>query len=222
MRGFYFAPMIKKLKKYLNKNDGAACLTRRICIVIIIIINLTGCAASGGLNQNKNQDDPRMKYLEMSGCTMQAVISCEQDGILWRSELKCEYVPDGVCEIEILSPENIAGVRAVLDLNSEKWDLRYEGAVLDAGTLGQESISPAAALPRLMDALRNGWLSDENAENLNQVPCTRMTFDQDGTRTDKIYSTIWIRRDDNKPIKGEIMTDNQVILTIEFIDFDFN
>ena len=207
MRGFCFAPMIKKI----NKSVGAARL---------IIMNLTGCAASGGLN--KNQDDPRMKYLEMSGCTMQAVISCEQDGILWRSELKCEYVPDGVCEIEILSPENIAGVRAVLDLNSEKWDLRYEGAVLDAGALSRESISPAAALPRLMDALRNGWLSDENAEIFNQVPCTRMTFDQDGTQTDKIYSTIWIRRDDNKPIKGEIMTDHQVILTIEFIDFDFN
>ena len=188
-----------------------------IALMICIIILFAGCAKSAGPG---TPDDARENYLNMSGCAMRAVVSCEQDGILWESELKCEYIPDGVCKIEILSPESIAGIRAELD--SGTWVLRYEGAVLNAGTLSREEISPAAALPYLMDAIRNGWLIAESAENLDDIPCTRLTFDQDGTRTDKIYSTLWLRRDSGIPIRGEIMVDNMTILTVDFTDFAFD
>ena len=77
--------------------------------------------------------------------------------------------------MEVLSPETIAGVKAVL--RDTDWYLEYQGKTLDAGSLSREEISPAACLPRLMNALRDGWLLEENEETWNEVPCLRISVD---------------------------------------------
>ena len=135
------------------------------------------------------------------------------------AELKCDYVPGGESTVEVLSPENIAGVKAVL--RDTDWYLEYDGKSLDAGTLSREEISPAACLPRLMNALRGGWLLEENQESWEEVPCLRITVDQSGSQNGKIISTVWLRLDDGTPLRGEIAVDGEIILTAEFTAFTF-
>ena len=106
-------------------------------------------------------------------------------------------------------------------LRDTDWYLEYEGKSLDAGTLSREEISPAACLPRLMNALRDGWLLEENEETWNEVPCLRFTVDQSGPQNGKILSTVWLRQDDGTPLRGEIAVDGEIILTAEFTAFSF-
>ena len=146
-------------------------------------------------------------------------MTCDQNGAEWTAELKCEYVPGGESTVEVLSPETIAGVKAVL--RDMDWYLEYDGKSLDAGTLSREEISPAACLPRLMNALRDGWLLEENEETWNEVPCLRFTVDQSGPQNGKILSTVWLRQDDGTPLRGEIAVDGEIILTAEFTAFSF-
>ena len=128
----------------------------------------------------------------------------------------------GKCEgnlLEVLEPETIAGVKA--KLSDTDWSLEYEGNVLNIGPLSDEEISPVASLPRLMNALRDGWLLEENQEKWGEVPCLRITVDQSGVQDGKILSTLWLRQDDGTPLRGEISVDGEIILTAEFTSFAF-
>lgn len=156
-------------------------------------------------------------YQEMAGCTMEAAVSCEYEGAPWRAELRCTYAPEGESTVEVLSPETIAGVRAVLD--GENRTLHYEGDVLNAGPVSREGISPAECLPRLMDALREGWIVEENREEWNGVPCWRLCLDHSGRQAERIEATVWLRQEDAAPVRGEIAVDGETVLTAEFTDF---
>lgn len=78
-----------------------------------------------------------------------------------------------------------------------------------------------ACLPRLMSALREGWLLEENEESWDDIPCLRLTVDQTGEDGEKILSTLWLRQDGGAPVRGEIAVDGEIILTAEFTSFAF-
>lgn len=183
--------------------------------MIALCLLLTSCGDAG----EESSASLRDRYHEMSGCTMEAAIVCDQEGMEWEASLRCEYVPGGESVVEVLAPETIAGVKAVV--SDSDWSLEYEGECLNAGAISSEEISPAACLPRLMNALRDGWLLEENEESWNEVPCLRLCVDQSGTQNGKIVSTIWLRQDDGMPLRGEISVDGEIILTAEFTSFAF-
>ena len=191
-------------------------MRKGVCVpMIALCLLLAGC---GGAEETKAAN-VRDRYHDMAGCSMTAVVSCAQEDQRWEATLQCEYIPDGESTVEVLEPETIAGVRA--KLSDTDWSLEYEGNVLNIGPLSDEEISPVASLPRLMNALRDGWLLEENQEKWGEVPCLRITVDQSGVQDGKILSTLWLRQDDGTPLRGEISVDGEIILTAEFTSFAF-
>ena len=184
--------------------------------MITLCLLLTAC---GGAEES-GAEALRAPYREMAGCAAEAEISCDQAGLEWEARLLCDYVPGGVSTVEVLAPETIAGIRAVLD--GESGSLEFQGEVLNAGRLSAETVSPAACLPLLLDALRDGWLLEENQEEWDGAPCLRLCLDQTGRQGGKIVSTLWLRLEDGLPLRGEIAVDGARILTAEFTDFTFH
>ena len=189
------------------------------CVPMMTLLLLLSACGGGGGDGETEAADLRDRYHDCAGCTMEARVSCGQEGLLWEAELRCDYVPGGESTVEVLSPEEIAGVRAVL--SDTDWRLEYQDASLNTGTLSDEEISPAACLPRLMSALRDGWLLEENEEEWNGVPCLRLTVDQTGVKDGKILSTVWLRQTDGTPVRGEIAVDGEILLTADFTSFSF-
>lgn len=148
-----------------------------------------------------------------------AEVSCTQDGAVWEATLQCDYVPEGETTVEVLAPETIAGVKAVL-LDGEV-ELVYEDQCLNAGNLSSQEVSPMACLPQLMSALRDGWLLEESEEDWQETSCFRLTVDQTGEQNGKILSTLWLRQEDGTPLRGEIAVDGEIILTADFTSFSF-
>ena len=187
-----------------------------MCVpMLTLCLLLSACSTEA----TETVDDLRGRYQEMTGCTMESTVICDQAGMEWEAVLRCDYVPGDECTVEVLSPESIAGVRAVF--SDTDWHLEYEDMVLNAGPLSQEQISPAECLPRLMQALRDGWLLEENKEAWNEIPCLRLSVEQTGANGNDIISTIWLRQDDGTPLRGEIAVDGENILTAEFTRFTF-
>ena len=189
------------------------------CVPMMTLLLLLLAACGGRGEEEAGTADLRDRYHDMTGCVMEAGVSCGQEGLAWEAELRCEYVPGGESVVEVLSPEMIAGVRAVL--SEPEWRLEYQGDSLNAGTLSDEEISPAACLPRLMSALRDGWLLEENEEEWGGVPCLRLTVDQTGVKDGKILSTLWLSLAEGTPVRGEIAVDGEIILTADFTSFSF-
>ena len=179
---------------------------------------MTLCLLLVSCGGTEEETDPRQPYRDMNSCRMEAEVTCTQFDRLWTAKLACDYVPEGESRVEVLAPDHIAGVTAVL--RGEELALEYEDLCLDAGTLSAQRISPAVCLPRLISALREGWLLEENEEVWEETPCRRLSLDQTGTDGGKIVSTVWLR-EDGTPLRGEIGVDGEIILTAEFTDFAF-
>ena len=99
--------------------------------------------------------------------------------------------------------------------------LSYSVLCLNIGELSSEEISPVLCLPRMIGALREGWLLEENAETWGDVPCVRVSLDQTGENGNKIVTTVWLKQEDGTPLRGELSVDGENILRAEFTDFCF-
>ncbi len=193
-------------------------MRRWFCVPMTALFLLLAACAGGGTGETETVD-LRQRYHDMEGCVMEAAVTCGQEGLEWSAVLRCEYVPGGESTVEVLEPASIAGIKAVL--SDSDWRIEYEDACLNAGPLSSEEISPASCLPRLMSALRDGWLLEENQEDWNETPCLRLTVDQSGLQDGKIVSTLWLRQEDGTPLRGEIAVDGEMILTADFTSFVF-
>ena len=189
---------------------------RRCVPMILLLLLLTAC---GKTESKEEQASLREIYQSMQGCTMKAEVSCAYETLLWTGTLRCDYVPSEEIVVEVLGPETIAGVRA--RLQEDGWQLEYEDIALSIGALGESTLSPLTCLPRLMAALREGWLLEENRESWGEIPCLRISTDETAADGRKIMSTLWLRLDDGTPLRGEITLNDQIILTAEFTEFAF-
>ena len=81
--------------------------------MMALLLLLASCA--GGRTGEAETVDLRQRYHDMTGCTMEAAVTCGQEGLEWEALLRCEYAPDGESTVEVLEPETVAGVKAVLE-----------------------------------------------------------------------------------------------------------
>ncbi|MCI2059177.1 MAG: hypothetical protein LKJ80_08235 [Oscillibacter sp.] len=185
--------------------------------MIIACLLLTGC---GGGKAGTAADEARQPYREMDGCTAEAKVTCgtgEDDRTAFA--LRCSFVPEKTSSVEILAPETVAGIRASVD--SRTLALTYADLCLDTGAGGTGALSPAACIPRILEALRDGWLLEENDEKLNGVPCLRLCLDQTEQSGEKTVTAVWLKKDGGEPVYGEISSGGKIILTAEFTAFQF-
>ena len=90
-------------------------MRKRMCVpMMTLCLLLAGCAGGGGGEKTADAAALRAPYMNMTGCTMEAAVTWSEGEQLWETEVLCEYVPGGETTVEVLSPETIAGVRAVL------------------------------------------------------------------------------------------------------------
>ncbi len=187
-----------------------------ICVPMITLCLLLNSCSEG---RQEGFPEIRSRYQNMSGCRMEAVVVCEQEHLEWKAQLAYEYVPKGECVVEVVSPETIAGIKAVF--TDENCRIEYKDLCLNIGELSAEEISPVLCLPRMIGALREGWLLEENAETWGDVPCVRVSLDQTGGNGNKIVTTVWLKQEDGTPLRGELSVDGENILRAEFTDFCF-
>ena len=172
------------------------------------------CLLLCGCKEQVEETDIRAAYREMSGCVV-----CGEAQREWAAALQCHYAPEGESTVEVTEPLELAGVRAVL--READWSLEYSDLCLNIGPLSAEQISPATVPVRMLNALREGWLLEENTEERQDIPCVRLALEQTGSGGGDIVTTIWLRRADGTPFLGEIAVEGETILTAEFTSFSF-
>lgn len=185
---------------------------RRIAAALALLLILSGCGGT-----DTEAETLLERFAAMESCAMEARVKCEYEGELRAYTLRCDYAAQGESRVTVLEPEALAGLSAVFD--GEGCTLRYEELVLDAGTLGESALSPAEALPRLMEALRTGWLLEQSREEGAEGALTRLTLEteENGVKHDW---TVWLR-EDGTPAAAETTVKEKLIFRMEFTSFSF-
>ena len=115
----------------------------------------------------------------------------------------------------VTAPEALKGLTAVLA--DGQLSLKSNGQLLPAGAA--TDICPANCLPYLLGALAEGYLTEQGAETLEDVPCLRMALDTTGHSGAAVQCAVWLDQETLIPRYAEFSQDGQVVLTARMTAF---
>lgn len=185
-----------------------------LCALMMLTVLLCGCQSA-----TERAEAAREPYQTMTTCNMEAKLLWGQEEMEQAYTLHCEFTPEESAKIEVLSPELMAGVTAVVE--GEELSLSYEDVCLNAGTLTEENIAPVTVLPRIIGTLRDGWLVEQSEETWNDTACLRLTLEDTSGDDVTLNTTIWIRQEDNLPLRAELSEEDNIFCQVEFTEFTF-
>ena len=178
----------------------------------MLMLLLTACGGGGEKDQAAAL---QQQYAAVSAATLEADVTCSYEGEERTYTLLCAYTPEK-SNITVLSPENLAGISATLE--GETLTLSYDDISLDAGSYSAASISPVAALPKLMAAAATGYLTEQSEETVSDRPCLRLAFDL--SEDEETLYTTWFDQETLLPLQSEISADGAVVFEVSWKRFE--
>ena len=122
--------------------------------------------------------------------TLEAEVTARDGDAVSAFTLRCAETPDGY-DLEVLAPEEIAGVRAHVD--SDGVEMAYDDVILPMPQ-AKDTISPLLALPAVLQAARTGHLDLVWEED--GLVCQLIPDDDTAVRL--------LLKDDNTPAAAEV------------------
>lgn len=184
---------------------------RKILLFTSVFLLFTACS---GKASSQSFVDIRAAYL-VSDVTLSADIIADYGDRCY--EYGVSYSGDGKSgEVTVLSPEEICGISARIDEN-RKVSLKCDDAVIDTGVLYGTGITPVEALPLIVNAIREGYVSSVYTENLDGVDYITVEIDETPAgESEKIIYTLWFAAEDDSLHKAEISADGFVSVSALF------
>lgn len=189
-------------------------MKRAITAALACLCLLTGC---GSAPQQQDVEKILARYETAQRIEMTARVCCEYEHERREYTLRCIDSAQGESSVEVLSPEELCGVRAIV--GGEETYLQYDDLLLDAALLGTSKLSPAEILPRLLEAMREGWLLEQSREE-GAEELLRLCFETEGAE-EKLYWTVWLNEETGAVTAAEVTEGEELFFTMEFTDFVF-
>jgi len=121
-----------------------------ILLICLCLLPLTGC----GAEREERRFDAFRASLENAAVTVTAEVEARDGDEVTSFTIQCTETDAG-CEIEVLSPQEIAGVRAHVDASAV--EMQFDDVVLPMPQ-ADGAVSPLMALPLVLHAARTGYL----------------------------------------------------------------
>ena len=172
-----------------------------------------GCA---GRSPASRMDAVQAAYREMAGCTAQAEVTADYGQRVYGYTVELQGSRDAGA-MTVTEPENIAGT--VLTWSDGETGLEYEGAELDTGRLSRDGLSPADAMPVVLDACARGTVVDCCGETVDGEELLRAALTPPGRET--VRADCWFRPEDHALRRAELSQGGQVVVTLDFSAFSF-
>lgn len=145
----------------------------------------------------------------------EVTLTCHYGGEVRTYELVCAYTPEK-STVTLTAPAELAGISAVLE--GDDLTLRYDDVLIDAGPYSGTRVSPLRAVPGLLRAVGQGYLTEFCREDLDGVQCLRAAFEITEEDGEKTLYTVWFDEAD-QPVRGEITVEDTVVYAVTFTSF---
>ena len=121
-----------------------------ILLICLCLLPLGGCAS----DREERRLESFRASLEGSAVTVAAEVTARDGEDIDSFELRCTET-DGGCDVEVLAPDSVAGVRA--HTRSDGVEMEFEDLILPMPQ-DPDAVSPLLALPLVLSAARTGHL----------------------------------------------------------------
>lgn len=182
---------------------------KRVFLLAALMVLLCGCA--GGDRELERAMAYRSALLKAEGCRFSAEVTADYGDILHSFSMDCRTDANGNLSFSVTAPETIAGITGAV--SQEGGTLRFDDEALHFELMAQEQLSPVSAPWIFMKTLRSGYLTSASTEG----ELLRLTID-DSYEEDALRLDIWLKEED-MPVRAEILYDGKRILTMDVKDF---
>ena len=136
---------------------------RRIfsCVLMMTLL-LTSCGKRGDDSPENLAAQIRAEYLGLSGWSSHVEISADYGKQVFDFAVNASWKRDGDTVIHVTEPDLIAGVTA--RTKAEETVLEYDGLCLETGSLDKSGLTPISALPAMLRAVREEYLTSYSFE----------------------------------------------------------
>lgn len=180
-----------------------------ICVMMVVV--LSGCQKASPPTQKAIAF--RTALLSAGGCSFTSVIDADFGDRVYSFSVACTFKTDGTAELEVLQPEEIAGIRAKTDGQSAA--LEFEDIVLDFGVMADGKVSPMEACPLLGQCWTAAYISCAGSDG----ELERVTY-LDGYEKEELTVDTWLDAA-GLPVYAEISNQGTRCLSLQISDFRF-
>jgi outer membrane lipoprotein-sorting protein len=178
--------------------------------LMITLLLLTGCSAGEGWEARFEDWRTGLADAPLVSFTADITANTGEETLRYSASLTRK---EGISEVEILSPDILAGVK--LRSGDGGVTLEYDGASLELGSCTKEGLSPAGAMPAVMDALCAGRVTECGREREGDRRFLRVTL----ASSDEGELTVWIEEGTGLPVGAELASGGRVAIRCEIRDW---
>ena len=181
-----------------------------LCCVMMVMV-LSGC--QGQREPTQKAIDFRTALLGAGGCSFTAVIDADFGDRVYTFSVACTFQTDGSAELEVLQPQEIAGIKAHMDGQSTQ--LEFQDMILDFGVMADGKVSPMEACPLLGRCWADAYISCAGADG----ELERVTY-LHGYEDEELTVETWLDAA-GLPVYAEIIHEGKRCLTLQISNFQF-
>lgn len=187
-------------------------MSKRTVALILLIISLFlgGCGETKRLE--KEFEEARERWRQAESLSFKAEVTAELYDSVFCCTLLCTRKGEETV-VEILAPENIAGIKA--RLRDGETVLEYDGLILAVGDKGKGEISPLAAMPMILSALTEGYVDLLWNEKEEETPLAAVEIYVDENSSLRL----WFERENFTLLQGELVSGGRAVVKCKISDF---
>lgn len=187
-------------------------MPKRLLASLLMIISLLFCGCGEAQRLEAAFEKARENWQEAKSLSFTAEVTAELYDSVFSCTLLCTY-SDGETVVEILSPENIAGIKA--RLKDGEAQLEYDGLILAIGDPMRGESSPLGAMPLIISALLEGHVTllwDET-QGESRMAAAEIYVDENSSLR------LWFDRENFTLLHGELVSGGRAVVKCKISDF---
>lgn len=181
--------------------------------LMISLALLCGCGRAAAAKDGERIEAMRAELAASAGVSFSAQITFDDGQAVSDYDLLCTR-SGGETRMELRAPELIAGVTA--RLTGENAVLEFDGLSLEAGTVGEDSLTPIAAPAAILDALEQGVVSQLRRETWDgrEAVAFRVVLSAAAS------ADLWLDAETLAPLHAELNAGEQTVIFCELSDWN--
>lgn len=174
------------------------------------------CGCAGEKNGAGIAERLQETYAGLPGFTAQVKILCDLGQSTLEYSGQFEYNKEDNDKFTLETPEALAGI--VITASGERADnltVQYEDTVFDSGMPARPGLTPADALPLLLDTVRTDAPLETWEETVGGVKMAVARYETEDD-AGKIMRQVWFTRESLRPSYAELYADGNRVMQVFF------